>query len=99
MKTTISERSIVGAAKDQASTELDGEFVVLDMTSGTYYSLGDVAARIWALIQEPCSVQEIENNVLQGFDVDPPRCRRDVLAFLQQLADKGLIEVTGETAA
>jgi DNA-directed RNA polymerase subunit N (RpoN/RPB10) len=79
------------------SAELDGEFVVLNVTSGTYYGLGAVAAHVWALIQEPRSVQEIEDRVLQEFDVDQARCRRDVLAFLQQLADKGLIHISGES--
>ena len=99
MGAAISERSIVTLAKHQVAAELADEFVVLDVNAGVYYSLENVGARIWSLIQEPRSVRDIRDHLVAEFDVDPQRCERDLQAFLQSLAEKGLLHVTDEAAA
>lgn len=86
--------STIVRAKDQVSTDLGGEVVILAFTSGEYYELQDVGARIWELIQEPKTVQEILGMLLSEYDVDAERCTGDLLALLQHLAAEGLIEVS-----
>jgi len=86
--------STIVRSSDQVSTDLGGEAVILSLQSQEYFGLEDVGARIWDIIQEPKTVQEILNAVLNDYAVEPKRCERDLLAVLQQLADEGLIEVT-----
>ena len=81
------------AAKDQASSDLGGEVAILDLKAGVYYGLDAVGARIWSLIQEPRTVNEIRDILLEEYEVEPERCERDLLALLQRLADEGIIEV------
>jgi len=89
----ISTDSIVVATKDQVSSDLAGETVLLSMRSAIYYGLDEVASRIWELVREPTRVSEVRDAITREYDVDPERCEADVLAFLRALADKGLIEV------
>src|SRR5215204_1866478 len=93
MKSTVSESSIVVAAEDQVSSDLGGEVAILDLKAGVYYGLDEVGARIWSLIQEPRTVNEIRDILLEEYEVDPESCERDLLALLQRLADEGIIEV------
>ena len=81
------------AAKDQASSDLGGEVAILDLKAGVYYGLDAVGARIWSLIQEPRTVNEIRDILLEEYEVEPEHCERDVLALLRRLADEGLVEV------
>lgn len=81
------------AAKDQVSSDLGGEVAILDLKAGVYYGLDAVGARIWSLIQEPRTVNEIRDILLEEYEVEPERCERDLLALLQRLADEGIIEV------
>ncbi len=81
------------AAKDQASSDLGGEVAILDLKAGVYYGLDAVGARIWSLIQEPRTVNEIRNILLEEYEVEPEQCERDLLALLRRLADEGLVEV------
>ena len=81
------------AAKDQVSSDLGGEVAILDLKAGVYYGLDAVGARIWSLIQEPRTVNEIRNILLEEYEVEPERCERDLLVLLQRLATEGLIEV------
>jgi hypothetical protein len=89
----VSGGSTVVAAKDQVSSDLGGEVAILDLKAGVYYGLDAVGARIWSLIQEPRTVNEILNILLEEYEVEPERCERDLLVLLQRLAEEGLIEV------
>lgn len=89
----VSGSSTVVAAKDQVSSDLGGEVAILDLKAGVYYGLDAVGARIWSLIEEPRTVNEIRDILLEEYDVEPERCERDLLALLRRLADEGLVEV------
>jgi hypothetical protein len=95
----VSVGSSVVAAKDQVSSDLGGEVAILDLKGGTYYGLDHVGARIWGLLQEPRTVEEIRDVLLSEYEVEPDRCERDLLALLQRLADEKLVEVGGGTSA
>jgi coenzyme PQQ synthesis protein D (PqqD) len=67
--------------------------VVLDFKKGCYFGLSQVAARTWALLGEPKRVTDIRARLLKEFDVDPEVCERDLLALLEDLRARDLIEV------
>jgi hypothetical protein len=99
MSTTISEQTVVVAAKDQVSCDLAGEAAILNIKSGVYYGLDPVGARIWNLMQQPRAVREIQSTIVGEYDVEPERCSRDLLGLLEKLLSEGLIEVQdGSTA-
>jgi len=97
MMATISDRSTVVVMKDQVSCDLSGEAAILNLKSGVYFGLNTVGASIWKLIQEPKKVSEIRDAILKEYDVEPDRCEADLLALLQELLEKKLIEVKNET--
>jgi len=89
----ISAASIVTAVDDHISCDLAGEAAILNFSSGLYYGLDEVGARVWKLISEPKSVIAIRDSIVEEYDVDPDRCERDLIALLTELADKGLVKV------
>ena len=93
--TTITRDTIVVASRDQVSSDLAGETVLLGLKTARYYGLADVGARIWALINEPTRVSTICETIRREYDVAPEQCEPDVLRFLGELAEQGLIEVDG----
>jgi hypothetical protein len=99
VKRTLSAGSSVVATKDQVSSDLGGEVAILNLTAGTYYGLDAVGARIWSLIQEPRTVEEIRDVLVSEYEVEPDRCEGDLIALLRRLADEGLVEVRDETFA
>lgn len=94
----ITKDSTVVKAKDQISSELDGEEVILNIKSGVYYGLNSVGASIWHLIQQSKTVSKIQDAILTKYAVDPQQCESDLLSMLQQLEAEGLIEVSHETS-
>jgi hypothetical protein len=90
----ISASSTVVATEKQVSADLAGEAVILSLQSGMYYGLDQIGAYIWTLIQEPKTVVEIRDAILDEYDVEPDRCERDAVELLERLADAGLVEVS-----
>lgn len=99
MKHSLSEDSMVSVVKGQVSSDLGGEVAILNLDAGMYYGLDDVGARVWELAREPTKVGEIQSRILEEYDVEPERGRREVFALLQDLVNEGLLEVRdGATA-
>jgi hypothetical protein len=95
----VTKHSTVVVAKEQISSNLDGEEVILNIQSGVYYGLNPVGASIWNLIQQPKTVSEIQDAILSKYEVEPEQCDRDLLVMLQEMEAEGLIEVSDETVA
>jgi hypothetical protein len=93
MTAPITLRSIVVASKDQLTCDLSGEAAILHLGSGKYYGLDAVGARVWGLVQQPRSVREVCEVILEEYKVEADRCEHDVLQLLDTLAGAGLIEV------
>ncbi len=95
MGRTLSEVSTVVAVKGQVSSDLGGEVAILNLDAGMYYGLDDVGARVWQLAQEPTKVAGIQSRILEEYDVEPERGRREIFELLQELVEEGLLEVRG----
>lgn len=92
----ISLDSTVVAIKDQASSNLTAEVVILNLKSGMYYGLKDAGARIWDLLQEPRTLREVRDALLEEYEVDRDRCGSDVLKLVEKLVSEKLVEVKDE---
>ncbi len=89
----INSQATVVASAGQVSRELGDEAVILGLDESVYYGLNPVGARIWSLIQEPRRVSAVCETITAEYDVEPERCRRDVIGLLTDLAEQRLIEV------
>ncbi|MEJ7810644.1 MAG: PqqD family peptide modification chaperone [Gemmatimonadaceae bacterium] len=94
----ISADSTVVATKEQVTADLAGEAVILNLKNSVYYGLDPVGVRIWSLLQEPKSVREVRDVLLEEYDVGAEECERSVVSLLEDLAKHGLVEVDGTDA-
>jgi hypothetical protein len=74
-----------------AAADFDGEMVLLNVTSGIYFGLNPIAARIWQLLDAGLGEHEIVQAMLAEYDVEEARLRADVASTLDQLRTDGLI--------
>ena len=51
------------------------------------------------MIQEPQTVQDIRDRLLEEYDVDAARCESDLFALLEKLAAANLVEIQNESAS
>jgi len=63
------------------------------------FTLNEVASHIWRLVESPTTVHAIVEDIARKFDVSSDRAERDVVEFLDKLADAGLIQPLSKPAA
>jgi hypothetical protein len=80
-------------AHNVAVADVDGEAIVLNVTSGVYFGLNPMATRIWHLVSAGTTEDQVVQSLLAEFDVDEARLRTDVATTLQHLRANGLIDV------
>jgi hypothetical protein len=71
--------------------ELDGEAVILNLESGTYFGLDRVGTRVWRLIEAHGRVDEVVRCMIDEFEVDPGTLERDVHDLVSAMVHKGLL--------
>lgn len=89
----ITEDTTFVTASSAISTDLEGEAVILDTTASEYYGLNEVGTRVWTLLQEPKTLDEIVDALLEEYSVDRDQCEEDVKELIDQMMEKDLLEV------
>ena len=93
-KQPILLNSVIVANREQISTNLGDEVVILHLDAGSYYGLDQVGVFVWNLIQEPRKVADIRDAICEEYEVELNHCERDLLALLEELAANQLIDVS-----
>jgi hypothetical protein len=89
----LTRSQVVQRAGDLITAPMGGELAMMDMESGTYFVLDEVAAFIWERLASPLTVADLCTELRGRYDVEPSRCETDTLAFLEGLRGKGLLVV------
>ncbi len=84
---------IVQVLPDVLSQEVSGETVLLDLNNENYFGLNEVGTRIWQLLQEQNNLEIIYNIMLDEYEVDTKRLRKDFDDIIKQLVDTRLITI------
>ncbi len=87
-------RTRLVATKDEVSCKLGEEAAILGLKNSVYYGLNPVGARVWELLRQPRSVEEISRTIVSEYDVRADRAQDDLLEFLQGMLAEGLIEIS-----
>jgi Coenzyme PQQ synthesis protein D (PqqD) len=74
---------------------IDGEVIVIDLRTGTYYSLRDSAAELWGLVQHSpgASSTELSDALRARYESNGHDVEATVTQFLERLHDEGLVAV------
>ncbi len=78
------------------SSRICDEVVLFDSDNGAYFGMNLIGSRIWDLIEQPKTVDQVIQHLLLTFEVPEVRCEEDVTGFLNQLVKKDLVEVVGD---
>jgi hypothetical protein len=74
----------------RASASEDG-LILLDVSGGLVLASNAVGARIWQLIEQRATPDQIAARLAEEYAIGVDRARRDVRVFLDDLAARGLI--------
>jgi hypothetical protein len=84
------------SARYQADAEvtfqrLDEATVIVHLGTGRIHHTNLTGSRIWELLAEGRSLEDIYNTLLDEFDVPPEQLRSDLESFVQELSAEKMI--------
>ena len=95
----IQSSQVVIVSKEQVSSLLDDEVVILNLGTGVYHGVDGVAAFIWQRLNQPITVKDLCDAVMNEYEVDADRCRADIASLLSDMANSGLVVISNAAAA
>ena len=73
-------------------TEIDGEAILLDMDTGTFFGLNHVGAQFLSALQANQTYETASSNVAKHYQVNLVTASSDLKILLNQLLDENLIQ-------
>lgn len=89
----ISFEDRVTMPQDVLVSGLEGESVMLNLESETYYGLDEVGTRFLTVLTASDSIQAAYEKLLDEYEVDAAVLRKDLLGIVEQLSQKGIVRV------
>lgn len=90
----VTEHSLITLIKELDVTDLAGEKVMIDFSTGKYFLLRGVANDIWDYIQSPITIREISDKLLEQYEVDEETCYTSVVQFIKQLYNNKFLAIS-----
>jgi hypothetical protein len=93
MDPILSLGSVVVATTEQVSCPLGDESAILNLKNSVYYGMNPVGSRVWTLLQQPRSISELRDTLLDEYEVSADKCEHELLELLEKMRIEGLVEV------
>jgi hypothetical protein len=81
----------VRRSNEHIETEVDGEVVLMQFSSGAFFSMDDTARAVWHQVEDGRTVQEIIQHLAEFFDGEASVIAADTVLFLRDLESNGII--------
>lgn len=70
---------------------MDGDLVMMNISTGTYFGINPVGVMIWELLETPRTLQQICHQMMEKYAVDQETCLRDVRNFVEQMLRENIV--------
>jgi hypothetical protein len=72
--------------------EIEGEVIALDSERSRYLAANPAGTLLWRALAQGSSEDRLAELLVETYDVEPARARRDVSGFVAGLREQGLLE-------
>ena len=89
----ITLETMIKQTGDMDTSDIDGEKVMMDLDTGSYFMLNEVATHIWDLVETPMKVEDVVTHLLSEYDIDEVTCKEQVVGFVDELYKRELVAI------
>ena len=86
------DRTVLRSNPDVQGTTMEGETVLLDLSTGRYYTLNQLGSVIWEQCTGHMTLRDIHTVLCDRFDVAPERALDDLVNLVNELILEGLLQ-------
>lgn len=76
---------------DISARTIGDETIVLSLPASRYFTIGGVGTRVFELLAEDRSIEDLIGVIVDEYEIAPDIARRDIQAFLDKLRDAQLL--------
>lgn len=87
--------SVVVRNPDVMFSDLDNEVVLMNLETGSYYSLNPVGSEIWKLVESEVAIKVLIDSLMDIFNVERAVCESNVLTYLTKLKTIDVVNISG----
>lgn len=84
--------STLRRSDEALSAKVGDELLMMSVQKGTYFNLNDVGTRIWELLAEPITLDDLVAALTAEYEVNTETARREVERFLVALRERDLLD-------
>lgn len=92
----ITLNSIVNRCDDIVVGKVDEDVMMANIETGKYHQLNPTGSRIWDMLEQPKSVGELCELLVNVFKVTPEACQRDVFHFLEEMSSRNIVAISND---
>ena len=93
----ISKSSSLLPNKEEVAFKImDGEAIIINLSTGVYYSMDNVGNAIWEIIEGGFNIDECVAAILERYDVSYEEALADVKRLVKELLEENLIYVSDQ---
>jgi len=92
---TLVPTSKIQRSTDVLLTELDGEIVVMHLSSGKIIGMADTGRRVWDALEAPISLNDLTDQLVMEYSVDKETCFSETHSFVASLLAANFVVPTG----
>ncbi|PYS79756.1 MAG: hypothetical protein DMF66_01655 [Acidobacteria bacterium] len=78
--------------RDVLFRELEGEMVLLNKLSATYFSLNETGSEVWRRLSGHATVEEICQGMAETYHIPKEKLVADLTQLIEELLNAGLIQ-------
>jgi hypothetical protein len=90
---TSSSRFVINTSEVTGQV-IDGEAIIMNLSTGMFYSTDKAGASIWSWIEQGLSVEEIIAEITTQYDVSEAQARLDLEELVGQLIGENLVQIS-----
>lgn len=87
----IDDQTLITRSPSLVAAPVRDETVMMDIPSGRYYGLDDIASDIWRRLEKPCRFGNLIRALAADYDADEAAIARDVAKMLSLMAENKVV--------
>lgn len=89
----ITLETTIKQIEDIDTSDIDGEKIMMNLDTGSYFTLNEIATHIWDLTEQPVRIEEVVKYLLGKYEIDEITCKEQVLGLVIELYKHQLITI------
>jgi hypothetical protein len=85
------DETILGPARGIVREAFEDEVIIINLDSGTYYSLNGTGVAVWTILEGGASLHEVVATMAAGYDAETTTIESDVRALVERLLAEQLL--------